>query len=433
MNIATTCSSNTIANETLNTVNARPQSFDSAPTPSSQPADSGILFDFPPLVPWPDPVNGPALLDELVQTINRFVVLPQSASEALALWVLHTYAFQLRDVTTYIGIQSPEHRCGKSTLITVLSQLAHRPVVSSNISPPAFFRIIEDLQPTLFIDEADTFLAGNDQLRGILNAGYTRSTAFVLRAASQSSLPAGAEPAEAFGKVSRFSCWCPKVIARIGRLPATLADRCILLHMQRKTINEGCERIKNLGASVLGRKCARFVLDHSELIARAEPSSPPSLNDRAADIWEPLLVLADLAGAHWPVAARQAAIALSASPHESNPAASLLLDVAISFFEKNTDRIFTRTIVDRLNAITDRPWMEFTNGKPITDCWLSKQLRPYGIRSKTLRIGEYQAKGYLMDDCREVFLRYIPKSELDSLRPVPEPEPKLKPQAPATP
>src|SRR5947208_1489958 len=79
----------------------------------------------------------------------------------------------------------PERQCGKTTLLTVLSELVNRPVVSSNVSPPALFRAIEELRPTLLIDEADTFLKGNDEFRGILNAGYTRKTAFVLRVANQ--------------------------------------------------------------------------------------------------------------------------------------------------------------------------------------------------------------------------------------------------------
>ena len=130
-------------------------------------------------------VDGRSLLDELEDVMRRFVVLPNFAAETLALWVLHTYAFQLRDVSTYLGIESPEKRCGKTTLLGVLSKLVHRPVAAVNISSPAFFRVIEEMGPTLLIDEADTFLNGNDELRGILNAGYSRETAFVVRVANQ--------------------------------------------------------------------------------------------------------------------------------------------------------------------------------------------------------------------------------------------------------
>src|SRR5437867_13392297 len=99
----------------------------------------------------------------------------------LALWILHTYAFLLRNVSTYIGIESPQKQCGKTTLLTVLSHLVNRPEIAANLSPPAFFRVIEEIRPTLLIDEADTFLKRNVELRGILNAGYTLETAYVMR------------------------------------------------------------------------------------------------------------------------------------------------------------------------------------------------------------------------------------------------------------
>ena len=117
--------------------------------------------------PWPEPVEGHVLLDHLARTLRRFAVLPQWAPETLALWVLHTYAFELRDVTAYLGIESPEKRCGKTTLLGVLNELVNRPIAAANISSPAFFRVIEEARPTLLIDEADTLLAGNDELRGI--------------------------------------------------------------------------------------------------------------------------------------------------------------------------------------------------------------------------------------------------------------------------
>src|SRR4051794_12953742 len=185
-------------------------------------------FTFKEIEPWPEPVDGNALLDKLVRLLNRFVVLPALSPVALALWILHTYAFYWREVTTYIGIESPEKQCGKTTLLTLLNELVNRPIAASNVSPPAFFRVIEQYLPTLLIDEGDTFLRGNDQLRGILNSGYKKKTAFVLRAGPAG--PAGpaasdndTEPAELIGQVSRFSCWCPKAIATIDRLPDTLA------------------------------------------------------------------------------------------------------------------------------------------------------------------------------------------------------------------
>src|SRR5882672_3594567 len=125
---------------------------DSSELPASSERDTSEV------VPWPEPVDGNILLQELTRMLSRFVIPPAWAPETLALWTLHTYAFELRDVTAYLGIESPEKRCGKTTLLGVLSELVNRPVVAANISPPAFFRLIEETHPTLLIDEADTFL-----------------------------------------------------------------------------------------------------------------------------------------------------------------------------------------------------------------------------------------------------------------------------------
>ena len=368
------------------------------------------------VAPWPEPVEGAALLEDLRRTLKRFVVLPAWAAETLALWTLHTYAFQLRNVTTYVGIASPEKRCGKTTLLTVLSEMVNRPVVAANISSPAFFRVIEETRPTLLIDEADTFLQGNDELRGILNSGYSRKTAYVLLVNNQvSKKERRDEEQNRESQLVRFSCWCPKVMAAIGRLPDTLADRCIVITMQRKAVDEESERLRNLEATELRQKCARFVRDHAPAISSARAEIPSSLNDRAADIWEPLLVLADLAGAEWPALARQAAVNLTLAGQENNPIGMLLLDILLIFASSDRDRIFSRTLVESLNGFDNRPWAEMRNGKEITELWLAQQLRPYGIRPKTIWIGDRAAKGYLQEDFKEVFPRYIPFSEVQAL------------------
>ena len=366
----------------------------------------------PPIEPWPEPVDGKLLLDALVAVLKRFVVLPKWAAETLALWILHTYAFLLRNVSTYVGIESPQKQCGKTTLLTLLSQLVCRPEIAANISPSAFFRVIEETRPTLLIDEGDTFLKRHGELRGILNAGYTRDSAYVVRVANQVK----DSQKGVMSRLVRFSCFCPKAIAAIGRLPETLADRCILIRMQRKTATESCERSRNLDVLELRRKCLRFVTDHAEAIADARPVINSGLSDRTVDIWEPLHVLAQLAGGGWPENARQAMAALTASPQEHNPIGSLFLDIMICFTQAQTDRLFSRTLAAGLDRFVERPWAELRKGKEITGPLLGRVLRPYGVRSKTLWIGNEAAKGYLMEDFEEAFKRYIPRSEWEALK-----------------
>ena len=85
--------------------------------------------------PWPEPVDLAALLDSIENLVTRFVTLPKWATEGLALWVVHTFAFHLRFVTTYIGLESPEKRCGKTTLLTVLSELVQGHLGRKDLSP----------------------------------------------------------------------------------------------------------------------------------------------------------------------------------------------------------------------------------------------------------------------------------------------------------
>jgi hypothetical protein len=88
------------------------------------------------ITPWETPVAGGLLLQDLARLISRHVILPKWGAETLALWTLHTHVFHLRHVSTYIGLESPEKRCGKTTLLGVLSQLVNRPSSPLTSAPP---------------------------------------------------------------------------------------------------------------------------------------------------------------------------------------------------------------------------------------------------------------------------------------------------------
>ena len=145
-------------------------------------------------------------------------------------------------------------------------------------------------------------------------------------------------------------------------------------------------------------------------IASARPALPPELNDRAGDVWEPLLAIADLIGGTWPERAREAATGLTFVAQASSPLGALLTDLQECFEAAEKDRLFSRTLVEWLRECKNRPWIEMGNGRQITELWLSHRLRPYGIRPKTMWIGEQAAKGYLREDFGEVFRRYLPPS-----------------------
>jgi hypothetical protein len=390
--------------------------------------------------PWHESVDIAALLGELSGLVRRFVMLQPNAADMLALWIVHTHGFELREATAYLGIESPEKRCGKSTLLTLLSRLVSRPVVASNISTPAFFRVIEQTRPTLIIDEADTFLQKNHELRGILNSGYSESTGYVVRVANEKiQRPAASQQKNSededstswveteteetdgiVGGLRQYSCYCPKALAAIGRLPETLADRCIVIRMQRKRPEEVCERLKKLTkeqALILRRKCARVVADNAEVIASMEPTAPDELNDRAVDIWEPLLVLAELAGNGWVERAHRAAASLCVTAQERSPTGALLVDLLMLFLmNQERNKFFTREVVGWLNRLDERPWWVLRRGNAVTDIWLAQKLKPYGIVPKMVWMNGEQGRGYTMEQCEETFKRYIPRAEWEAKR-----------------
>src|SRR5439155_16309209 len=112
--------------------------------------------------------------------LRRHVVASDSALVACALFALHTYAFDLGDISPILFITGPTKRCGKSRLLSVLARLVNRPLAASSASAAGIYRTIELHRPTLLIDEVDSFLKADNQLRGLVNSGHTRDAAFHL-------------------------------------------------------------------------------------------------------------------------------------------------------------------------------------------------------------------------------------------------------------
>src|SRR6266566_4019400 len=113
---------------------------------------SGVYELVPIADPCPDPVDGAALLDELVAAIRRYVVMNESDACATALWIVYTYAYDLFYISPRLAITSPQKRCGKTTLIDVLARLVSRPLTTANTTAAALYRTIEAERPTLLID-----------------------------------------------------------------------------------------------------------------------------------------------------------------------------------------------------------------------------------------------------------------------------------------
>jgi hypothetical protein len=296
-----------------------------------------------------------------------------------------------------LAITSPTKRCGKTTLEIILSRLVPRPLMTSNISPAAIFRTIEAAHPTLLIDEADTFLHGNEEMRGILNSGHDKAGAYVIRTVGEDHEPA------------KFSTWCPMAIAKIGKLSDTLADRSIPINLKRKAPGEEVERLRTdrIGFWDQARMAARWAQDNAASLQDADPNVPDALNDRAQDNWRPLIAIAEAAGGDWPDKARMAALKLSGEQQEEDEVKTqLLADLRQLFEDRGADKIFSHDICDALAQMEDRPWPEWRQAKPITQRQLARLLEGFGIRPKTIWIKDKSARGYERGQMEDSFARY---------------------------
>jgi putative DNA primase/helicase len=351
--------------------------------------------------PWPDPVEGVALLDELVETYSRFLALPDGGADADALWTLHAHAHDASEVSPLLGVTSASKRCGKTTQLSVLQGLVPRPLPASNITAAALYRTIEAHRPTLLVDEADTFLNEKEELRGVLNSGHTRAGAQVIRTVGEDH------------ETRAFTTWAPKAVAMIGDLPDTLRDRAIEIRLRRRRPDEKVEklrldRLRDL--EPLRQRCARWAADNLAELRDADPDVPDDLHDRAADNWRPLLAIADLAGGEWPERARQAARLLSglAADQDGDAAVLLLADLNDLFISKVADRLPSAEIVTALGKMEDRPWPEWKRGQPITARQVARLLQPFDVHPKKIRFGDSTAQGYDLDSFSDAFGRYLP-------------------------
>jgi putative DNA primase/helicase len=353
--------------------------------------------------PWPEPVIGADLLSDVSEAFSRYVVLPPGAADALALWVAHTHCFESFLCSPRLNIFSPEKGCGKTTLRDVLGLLVPRPLPTENLSVPVLFRVIETFKPTVLADEYDSWLTDNEELRGLFNSGHRRGGQ-ALRCEGDGH------------EVRRFNVFGPTVLAGIGHLPGTLHDRSIVVRLERARPGEFRRQFdtrRTQQESDLCRKLARWTIDHASELDSHDPVLPCGILNRLADNWRPLFTIAEIAGGNWPGRAAAAfdRLAADSSMDSQGIAIMLLSDLRQILDHAKADRVFSKTLVDSLCALTDRPWPEAHRGRPVTQTWLARRLQSFGIFSRLLRIGGEPSRGYETADFTETFARYLPPKE----------------------
>lgn len=353
--------------------------------------------------PWPEPIELADVLDDISAALARHVILPRGAADAISLWVVMTFCTDLSDFLPKLFVTAADKQCGKSHTLEMTARFVQRPLVASNISPAALYRVIEAAHPTMMLDEVDAFARDNEELRGLLNSGHSREQAFVIRVVGEDH------------EARQFSTWAPMLLAGIGRLPATVMDRSIIVRMQRKAPGETTAPFRTPEArrahEAIRRRIARWVTDNRDTmeIEAATVRVPGFLGDRAADNWRFLLAIAACAGPAWQERAETAARLLAEDVADDAESVSgmLLADIKAAFDQHGEDRITSLRLLAILNEMEHRPWPEWRHGKPMTPAQLARALKPYRIAPGSVRVdSELVGKGYRIAQFLEPWSRY---------------------------
>ena len=365
----------------------------------------GKAVAFPEPEPWPDPVNGAALLRTLSRHFALHARLPAGAHHALALWCVHCFAFDLFALTPRLQITAATKEAGKSTLLALVKGVVPKPLETESASPAALFRVIAQSRPTLLLDEADTLLRDNDDLRSIVNAGNMPGGG-VLRTVGDNH------------EVRSFDVHAPIAIAGIGRLHGTTESRCVRVVMQRRRRSEAIRPIDDRTRALAGRlarKATRWTRDHAAELRAARPDMGELIN-RNADLWRPLYAIAEAAGGLWPELVRQAQAAIRAASDDDADSLGeqLLRDIRDVFndrvAEKPTTEMESAEIVRRLVDIEGRPWADLPGRRPgpLTPARLARLLNPFGIMPIDIGPEHHRRKGYRMVAFDDAFERHLP-------------------------
>lgn len=345
-------------------------------------------------------------LDVVAGFIRRFVVLDDAQAVAITLWTAHTHVVDALGITPYMAITSAEKESGKTQLLEVLQLLVARPWLTGSVTAATLARKIHRDRPTLLLDESDAAFNGDKEyaetLRGVLNTGFRSSGMYSRCVGNGTKLD-----------VQDFSTYSAKAIAGIGRLPDTAESRSIPIRLKKKAPGEKVERKRErtIGAEAEPIREALNVWTASieERLSTFDIAPLEELPDRAADIWEPLLGIARIAGDNWYGRATKAAVALSGrnAVDDESTGVRLLADIkAIFEAAGDTEQLKSASIVDALVEIESSPWGEW-HGKAISKIGVARILKRYDIRPKKIRSGETTFNGYHRDDFADAWSRYI--------------------------
>ncbi len=370
-------------------------------------------------------MDGCQVLHQVRARFEGAVILPPGASQILALWPTHAHCFDAFLHTPRLNLTSAVAECGKSTTVDLLATLAPRSLCTENLTAPVLFRLVAKHQPTVFLDEVDTYLTFAQELRGLINAGHKQGGC-AYRCEGRDNA------------VRAFNAFAPMVISGIGALHETLRSRSIRVVLLKAKEEEQKELTARFDSrhteieAILCRKLARWAQDNFPALQACDPPMPPGAYNRVADNWRPMFAIAQIAGGDWPQLALEGynhltdqasdTVRVDLQPQSNGkpavgetqdstkpsdgPDLTLLADIRQIFTQSGATRISSKQL---LEALRTGPAGRYARlGTPYSALsWLARGLQPFGINSRVMRIGTQCAKGYDLADFTDAFARFL--------------------------
>jgi hypothetical protein len=282
--------------------------------------------------------------------------------------------------------------------LEITELLAPNPVQAVNVSPSYLFRKVGTGEgATILFDEIDTVFGPkakeNEELRGLLNAGHRRGA--VAGRCTVKGKETVTEEIPAYAAVALAGIGCD-----------TILSRSVIIRMRRRHAGEKVEPYRRRIHAGEGSAIRDTIAAWTHGFELNWPELPPGIEDRSADVWEPLIAIADAVGGDWPKQARDAAVALVTAGKEVEPSLGVRLLANIREV-LDAEKLPTKVLLEKLHAISESPWRDL-RGKPLDDRGLANRLRQYDIKSKDIRTGAGTLKGYYRADFQDAWVRYLP-------------------------
>jgi hypothetical protein len=350
--------------------------------------------------------DGAAALDDARAFIARFCALPvEHAYTAVTLWAAHAWALDAFDSTPRLAFLSPEPGSGKTRALEILTLLVPWPMHAVNATPAALFRSVADpaSRRTILFDEIDTIFGPkakeHEELRGLLNAGHRRS-GVAYRCVGEGTRQ----------EVVAFPAYAGVALAGLGQLPDTILTRSIVIRMRRRAPHEHIEpyraRIHEPEGKKLGQQLGDWANSAAERMSGAWPEMPPGVTDRPADVWEPLLTVADAAGGPWPERARNACTWLVRDNADRGISLGIRLLADLRGIFGGKPAMTTEDILNQLHGLDAAPWADL-KGQPLDPRGLARLLDAYDIAPTKVKVDGRSLQGYRAEHLTDAWVRYL--------------------------